>query len=187
MAAMEETPEASPPARKPQRRLKSPTCKICGARFRRTAPRPPAYPPARTVARTRRRASALAISVKPEPEPERALSPAGTMDVAELFGEEPSTDSATPAGQSTSVTPSNALYRTPSLAHISSSDPATPTYPKPSNAPPPQSGGATVPVKLPTSPPPAKKRKTKKSGLAKLLAQNAQRESEKSGGTWGLG
>lgn len=173
-------------ARKPQRRRKSPTCRTCGAKFRRPVPRPLPYISARSFARVRR-ASSLATCVKAEPEPERVLSPGGTVDAAELFEGSTPVPSEVPSAEAASPQ-STALSRTPSLAHISSSDPATPTYPKPANTPPPQSGGTTVTVKLPTSPPPAKKRKTKKSGLAKLLAQNAQREQSKTGsGNWGLG
>lgn len=164
-------------ARKPQRRRKNPRCTSCGTKFHRPKPAPPPYPPARAAVRTRRQ-SALAQCVKPdEPEEEkvdedRALSPAGTVDASQLFG---------------ATTPTPPITRAPSLAHISTSDPATPTYPTPKAAPPPQPKGALC-TTLPTSPPPAKKRKTKKSGLAKLLAQNAAREAEKAGsGNWGLG
>jgi hypothetical protein len=56
--------------------------------------------------------------------------------------------------------------------------------------PPPAPNGASQPVKIPPGGgllPPLKKRK-KKSGLAKLLAHNAEREAESKGsGNWGLG
>lgn len=182
----------SAPARKPQRRRKSPRCTTCGAKFRRPTPAPPPYPPARAAARTRRQ-SALAQMVKPDDEKvdadtdvestERALSPAGTVDASQLFG---SSGASTPT--SGTATPTATLVRSPSLAHIPKSDANPPTYPMPLAAPTPKPHGATPTTTLPTSPPQAKKRKTKKSGLAKLLAHNAAREAEKAGsGNWGLG
>lgn len=140
-------------------------CSTCGNTFRRPKPTPSFYASARTVARTRR-ASRLAAEVKPDEPPAPAPPKEPTKTEQAL---------AVPEGERGKA----ALTRTPSLAHIPTSDPGLPTYPPPS-----ASSGSTPSS---SSPPPAKKRKTKKSGLAKLLAQNKAREVEKSSGNWGLG
>lgn len=144
------------------RRRRSAQCSTCGNQFRRPKPTPSFYASARSVARTRR-ASRLAAEVKPD-EPPTPKEPTKTEQAL-----------AVPEGQRGKA----ALTRTPSLAHIPTSDPGFPTYPPPSAS----SGSSPAP----SSPPPAKKRKTKKSGLAKILAQNKAREAEKSSGNWGLG
>lgn len=140
---------------------RSAKCMTCGSQFRRPKPTPSFFASARTVARTRR-ASRLAAEVKPD-EPPAPKEPSKCEQALAVPEEE--------RGKA-------ALTRTPSLAHIPSSDPGLPTYP-----PPTASSGQSP---APPSPPPAKKRKTKKSGLAKLLAQNKAREAEKSSGNWGL-
>lgn len=144
------------------RRRKNAQCSTCGNQFRRPKPTPSFFASARTVARTRR-ASRLAAEVKPD-EPPAPKEPTKTEQAL-----------AVPEAERGKA----ALTRTPSLAHIPTSDPGLPTYPPPSAS----SGSSPAPP----SPPPAKKRKTKKSGLAKLLAQNKAREAEKSSGNWGLG
>lgn len=170
----------TPPAMPPQRRRKSPRCTACGSKFRRPQPQPARFPPARSVARTRRQSS-LAAEVKNEEPEATSTTPASSAA--------PSSNGS-PAGSPVASPGPNALSRTPSLQHIPTSHPSTPTYPNPPVVPPPTSGGTTPPVSIPPGggAPPAKKRKTKKSGLAKLLAQNAQRAAEKNGsGMWGLG
>lgn len=66
------------------------------------------------------------------------------------------------------------LLSTPALQHVPTSHPTTPTYPIP-------------PPKVQSAPAAAGKKK-KKSGLAKLLAENKARKEESMGaGNWGLG
>jgi hypothetical protein len=66
------------------------------------------------------------------------------------------------------------LLSTPTLKHVPTSHPSTPTYP----IPPPKVHAA----------PAAPGKKKKKSGLAKLLAENKARKEESLGaGNWGLG
>jgi hypothetical protein len=167
-AALErqEEDEKAHPARRPQRRRRAPQCATCGTKFQRPRPNPPPYPSAR-AARTRRQ-SALAADAKAQAK-EAELSPAGTVDAAQLLGE-PFQAQAKPA---------------PGIKNVAAGSPIS-TYPQPKSAPPPQPNGG-ITTTLPTSPPPAKKRKTKKSGLKQLLAQNAARAVEKGSGNWGLG
>ncbi|KAL1408550.1 hypothetical protein Q8F55_005363 [Vanrija albida] len=182
-------PPATPPALAPQRRRKNPRCTACGEKFRRPTPTPPPFVPARTVARTRR-ASALAAEVQAAPPSVPVAAPAAD-DSASVDSHDQRTDElaqvAAANGDAPGVARAPPLTRTPSLAHLPTSHPDTPTYPKPPVVPPPAPNGASPTAQLPISPP-AKKRKIKKSGLAKLLAHNAAREAQKSGsGSWGLG
>lgn len=175
-------PPATPPTLAPQRRRKNPRCTSCGEKFRRPTPTPPPFAPARTVARTRR-ASALAAEVTVPAATTADESP----DSHDQRTDEQVASSFPDNGTALAATTAPPLTRTPSLAHIPSSHPVTPTYPKPPVVPPPAPNGASPAGQLPISPP-AKKRKIKKSGLAKLLAHNAAREAQKSGsGNWGLG
>lgn len=153
------------PARRPQRRRRAPQCAACGTKFQRPRPSPPPYPSAR-AARTRRQ-SALAADAQAQAQAqatEAALSPAGTLDAAQFLGP--------------------AQKPAPGIKNVAAGSPAA-TYPQPKTAPPPQPNGGIC-TTLPTSPPPAKKRKTKKSGLKQLLAQNAARQVENGSGNWGL-
>lgn len=59
------------------------------------------------------------------------------------------------------------------LTHVYTSAPNLPTYPQP-------------PAKHISPPPKEKSRKRKKSGLAKLLAENREREGGRGSGSWGL-
>jgi hypothetical protein len=69
------------------------------------------------------------------------------------------------------------LLSTPALAHVPTSHPVTPVYPVPPPLVQPQPGAGTNSSK-----------KKKKSGLAKLLAENkARKEESLGGGNWGLG
>lgn len=188
--SLEAFTETLPPARKPptNRRRKPPACTSCGMTFHRPRPMVPNLPPARTVARTRR-AAAASTDVKME------IRAAATNVIPEIAAQLPSpVPSQTPTQPSEPSAPITAppsppsLSSTPSLSHIPRSDPHLPTYPRPPVVPPPGPNGSSHKVTIPPSggQPPAKKRK-KKSGLAKLLAQNAARDADKGSGSWGLG
>ncbi|BEJ13529.1 hypothetical protein CspHIS471_0307030 [Cutaneotrichosporon sp. HIS471] len=166
-AALErqEEEEKARPARPPQRRRRAPHCAACGTKFQRPHPTPPPYPSAR-AARTRRQSALAADALAQAKEAEKSMSPAGTLDPAQLLGQ----PSQKPA---------------PGIKNVAAGSPVS-AYPQPKSAPPPQPNGG-ITTTLPTSPPPAKKRKTKKSGLKQLLAQNAARQAENGSGNWGLG
>ncbi|GMK56569.1 hypothetical protein CspeluHIS016_0304090 [Cutaneotrichosporon spelunceum] len=160
-----EEEEKARPARPPQRRRRPPHCSACGTKFQRPRPTPPPYPSAR-AARTRRQSALAADAQAQAKEAAKSVSPAGTVDAAQLLG----CPSQKPA---------------PGIKNVAAGGPIA-TYPQPMSVPPPQPNGG-ITTTLPTSPPPAKKRKTKKSGLKQLLAQNAARKVENGSSNWGLG
>ncbi|WVR07646.1 hypothetical protein IAU60_004688 [Kwoniella sp. DSM 27419] len=93
----------------------------------------------------------------------------------------------TPSTTSVEPTQPPALLSRPSLAHIPKSSPNLPTYPPPSPSTLPSVTSGAGSGSAPGAKPPGAKKK-KKSGLAKLLAENKERESASaSKGMWGLG
>ena len=145
-----------------------PNCSQCGARYQRPKPDRTVlldYPPART--RAKRKAQAQAT---PFPNPAITLtSVAGPSSPITLSLNTTSQNKSRPT-----------LLSTPSLTYLPTSAPNPPTYPEPTTRVH-QTSHSLVRTD--------KNRKHKKSGLAKLLAENrerTQREEEKRGGIWGL-
>ncbi|OWZ76620.1 hypothetical protein C366_05061 [Cryptococcus neoformans Tu401-1] len=80
------------------------------------------------------------------------------------------------------VQPPQTLLSHPAFSHIPSSPPNLPTHPPP---PPAKNPAGSTSAFIDVT---KKKKKTKKSGLSKLLAENRERnESAKGAGMWGLG
>ena len=150
-----------------QRKRKRAECSQCGAKYQ--PPKPDkttlsGFPPARTRSK---RISASTSKLVPE-----VIIP--TRSTSSLSPEPPATQ------KSSSIRSRPTLLSTPSLTYIPLSAPNPPTYPEPGRArfASPVLGGKVG----------GKKRK--KSGLAKLLAENRQRAEREVGigtGSWGLG
>lgn len=178
----------------PSRKRKAPMakeCVKCGTSFKRPKAddTSKAFPPARTVraVRTRNQANAepllppppLAISpdqptLGSAPIPQEAVAPPASN--AALSTTMPLPLTTTPDLPITLTPPPKYVYNH-GLNHVHTSSPNLPTYPQP-------------PAVHVSPPPKEKSKKRKKSGLARLLAENKERESSGasagSGSGWGL-
>ena len=157
---------AGPTTDKGEGRRKKAECSQCGVRYRRPKPDRKSlsqFEPART--RSRR-------IEKLVPEVVIATNSATSLDSNSIpiLSKE----------QMSPTKPRPTLLSTPSLTYIPSSAPDPPTYPEPTGRP-----------RLPSSTAGGKGgKRRKKSGLAKLLADNRERAEKESGmksGSWGLG
>jgi hypothetical protein len=168
-------------------------CAKCGTSFKRpkVIDEAKAFPPARTVRAVRTRNQSQADSLLP-PIPTSATNP--TIPTEQAFEPMIATaraDQAIPPVSSTTmplpptITPDLPSPPSPppkyvynhGLIHVHTSSPNLPTYPQP-------------PAVHASPPPKEKSKKRKKSGLARLLAENKERESggasAGSGSGWGL-
>ncbi|WWD19671.1 hypothetical protein CI109_104133 [Kwoniella shandongensis] len=199
-----------------KRKRPDPRCTTCGTLYVRPKPDPAtlaSFPPARKTRRLTRIASASAkavetiaigtASVNPEMEKEvrGGLSKEEEDSTAQLggLGNVISANNATSpllVSGSTSIPNKPSILEHRSLSHIPTSSPNLPTYPQPppTKSPSPQLAGpvpkgvkAAIGAGANAAAGQGVKRK-KKSGLAKLLAENKEREqvNKGQGGMWGF-
>jgi len=172
-----------------KRTVRPKECAICGTPFR--APKvedaAKSFPAARTIRATRSATASQsheAITVPYEiPKPSVDTSTPMEIDPSPIpdeptpivtqFAHEPTTHQPEPE-PAPAPPPPKYVYNN-GLTHVYTSAPNLPTYPQP-------------PAKHVSPPPKEKNRKRKKSGLAKLLAENKEREGGGSiaRGSWGL-
>jgi hypothetical protein len=171
-------------------------CSTCGISFKRGKPdlaTLKGFASARKVASTRRSTRihpnesdlirSQALPATPAEDDPFIANPAIVSEGASSLAAPADILPSEPAASSTDPTPlisPSKLTTRPSLSYILSTDPNPPTYPEP----PPPLGATSPPGKAK-----AGVRKKKKSGLAKLLAENKEREERDKGsgaGSWGL-
>jgi len=167
---------------------KAAECANCGAKFTKAKPDRNTlvtYPSARIAARRRREQAETQQATDPFVVQERvqtSSSKAIGMDIdIDTDMDSPTPGPSTPGTTGTDIRGTTttqvasttlAIGKKPSFARVRDTEPNLPTYPQPAAS---------------TSPEKPKKRK-KKSGLAKLLAENKERAAAQNmGGTWGLG
>jgi hypothetical protein len=170
-----------------KRTVRPKECAICGTPFKgpKVEDAAKSFPAARTIRATRSTTATQAqeaitvpyeipkpsvdtstpMDIDPSPAPDQLIP------IVTEFAQEPTTHQPEPAP---APPPPKYVYNN-GLTHVYTSAPNLPTYPQP-------------PAKHVSPPPKEKNRKRKKSGLAKLLAENKEREGGGSGarGSWGL-
>lgn len=168
-----------------KRTVRSKECAICGTPFRgpKVEDAAKSFPAARTIRATRSATAMqaqeaitvpyeipkLAVDIPTPMEIDSSPIPDESTPIVTEFTPEPTSHQPVPAPP-----PPKYVYNN-GLTHVYTSAPNLPTYPQP-------------PAKHVSPPPKEKNRKRKKSGLAKLLAENKEREGGGSiaRGSWGL-